>query len=155
MGQRGVSPARDSLDMFIGEWSLDAAVFDGPPARATFEWMPGEQFLVERWEAGSIRLGDKDIDFCGIAIIAFDSSKQTYLQHYFDSRGVARIYQMSFEHGVWKLWRDTEDFSPLDFSQRFVGTFSNDGKTIEGRWEISHDGSTWEKDFDLTYTKVT
>ena len=47
-----------------------------------------------------------------------------------------------------------EDFSPLDFSQRFTGTFSEDGKTIEGRWEISHDGETWETDFDMTYTKI-
>ena len=51
--------------------------------------------------------------------------------------------------GEWK-----PDFTPLDFSQRFTGTFSDDGKTIAGPWEISHDGKTWEHDFDLTYTKV-
>ena len=61
---------------------------------------------------------------------------------------------MSFEAGVWKLWRETEDFSALDFSQRFTGTFSDDGKAIEGRWEICHDGETWETDFDMTYTKI-
>ena len=60
------------------------------------------------------------------------------LQHYFDSRGVARVYKMSVEEGVWKLWRDEPDFSPLDFSQRFTGTFSADGTTIAGRWEICH-----------------
>jgi hypothetical protein len=43
--------------------------------------------------------------------------------------------------------------SAIDFSQRYVGTFSDDGRTIEGTWEISHDGTTWEKDFDLTYRK--
>ena len=77
------------------------------------------------------------------------------MQHYFDSRGVARVYHMGFGDGVWKLWRDSADFSPLDFSQRFIGTFSNDGTTIKGRREICHDGSTWEHDFDLTYTKST
>jgi hypothetical protein len=25
---------------------------------------------------------------------------------------------------------------------------------IEGRWEIARDGSTWEHDFELTYTRV-
>jgi hypothetical protein len=60
---------------------------------------------------------------------------------------------MSLEDGVWKLWREEPDFSPLDFSQRFTGTFSDDGKTIGGRWEISQDGKTWELDFDLTYKK--
>ena len=48
----------------------------------------------------------------------------------------------------------TPDFSPLDFAQRFTGTFSDDGQTIAGDWEIAHDGSTWEHDFDLTYVRV-
>ena len=48
---------------------------------------------------------------------------------------------MSFEDGVWKLWRDEPDFSPLDFAQRYTGISSDDGKT-------------WEHDFDLTYIKA-
>jgi hypothetical protein len=39
---------------------------------------------------------------------------------------------MSLENGVWRLWHDEPDFSPLDFSQRFTGSFSDDGKTIAG-----------------------
>jgi CBS domain-containing protein len=31
---------------------------------------------------------------------------------------------------------------------------SEDGNTISGAWEKSDDGSTWEHDFDLTYTRV-
>jgi hypothetical protein len=31
--------------------------------------------------------------------------------------------------------------------------FGDGGKTIAARWEISHDGKTWEHDFDITYTK--
>jgi hypothetical protein len=77
------------------------------------------------------------------------------VQHYFNSRGVARVYEMSFTDSVWKLWRNSADFSPLDFWQRFTGTFGKDGKSIEGRWEISYEGSSWERDFELTYTKVT
>jgi len=61
---------------------------------------------------------------------------------------------MSFENGVWKLWRDEADFSSLDFSQRYTGTLSDDGNTIAGAWEICHDGKTWEHDFDITYTKA-
>jgi uncharacterized protein YndB with AHSA1/START domain len=144
--------ALERLDAFIGEWSMKA---DFPLAPATdirgrcmFEWMSGQQFLVQRWEVSLPEAPD------GIAIIGFDTGRNGYLQHYFDSRGVARVYEMSFENGVWKLWRDTADFSPLNFSQRFTGTFSGDGKTIEGHWEICHDGSSWEHDFDLTYTKV-
>ena len=143
----------EALAPFVGEWSLTAAFGDAPAAdigaRVTFEWLPGGRFLVERWEVPLPEAPD------GIAIIGADPANGgRYLQHYFDSRGVARVYRMSVEDGVWKLWRDGPDFSPLEFSQRFSGTFSRDGRTIAGRWEICHDGTTWEHDFDLTYTRA-
>jgi len=142
----------DVLEPFVGEWSMVAAFKDAPPAdagaRVSFEWLPGGRFLVERWEVPVPEAPD------GIAIIGPDpDSEGNHLQHYFDSRGVARVYKMSFEGGVWKLWRDEPDFSPLDFAQRFTGTLSDDGTTIAGRWEICHDGATWEHDFDLTYRR--
>jgi hypothetical protein len=56
---------------------------------------------------------------------------------------------MSLADGVWKLWRDGDPFS-----QRFEGTFSEDGRTITGRFEIAEDGATWRTDFDMTYRKV-
>jgi hypothetical protein len=90
----------------------------------------------------------------GIAIIGFNDSRGRYLQHYFDSRGVARVYEMRFAGRVWELSRTAEDFSPLDFSQRFKGTFSDDGQTIDGRWETSADGASWREDFKLIYTRV-
>jgi hypothetical protein len=133
----------------IGEWSIEAGFPDAPTGRVTFEWMPGEQFIVERWEVPVPEAPD------GLAILGFDEGTGDYLQHYFDTRGVARIYKMSFEGRIWKLWRDTEDFSPLDFLQRYVGTLSEDGRTVTGAWEICHDGVTWEKDFDLSYVRVT
>jgi hypothetical protein len=76
---------------------------------------------------------------------------EAFRQHYFDSRGVKRIYEMTLRDGVWTLWRDAPD----PFPQRFTGTFSDDGRTISGRWEKLEDGSTWETDFDLTYRKVS
>ena len=89
-----------------------------------------------------------------LAIVGLDSDGRTYTQHYFDSRGVARVYSMTFNDGVWKLLRDKPDFSPVDFSQRFTGTFRDDSAAIVGRWEISHDGVRWEHDFDLAYMRV-
>ena len=145
---------RAALEPLVGEWHL-TAVFEGMPpadagARASFEWLPGGPFLIQRWEVPVPEAPD------GIAIIGADpASEGNYLQHYFDSRGVARIYKMSLADGIWKLWRDEPDFSPLDFSQRYTGNFSDDGQIILGTWEICHDGKTWEHDFDLTYAKET
>ena len=143
----------ERLDVFVGEWSMAAKFKDLPPAdagaRVVFEWMPGGRFLIQRWEVPVPEAPD------GIAIIGADPEHAgDFLKHYFDTRGVARVYRMSLTDRVWKLWRDTPDFSPLDFSQRYTGTFADDGTTITGSWEISHDGKTWEHDFELTYTKI-
>lgn len=142
-----------ALDVLVGEWSMVAGV-DGMStpdvgARVAFEWLPGEQFLVERWQVPIPEAPD------GIAIIGLDpSGNAQYLQHYFDSRGVARVYKMTLEGDTWSLWRDEPDFSPLDFRQRYIGTIAGDGRTIAGAWEICHDGSTWEHDFNLSYSKL-
>jgi hypothetical protein len=142
---------RKRLERFIGEWTMRATFPGAPPVeggRVVFEWMTGEQFHIQRWEVPVPEAPD------GLAVIGFDDSRGTFLQHYFDSRGIARVYAMSLEDGVWSLWRETPDFSPLDFAQRYTGTFSDDGTAIVGHWEIAHDGSTWEHDFDLTYVRV-
>jgi len=85
----------------------------------------------------------------GVMVIGPAADGERVVQHYFDSRGVARVYEMSLEEGVLRLLRDG-----TDFAQRHSGRLSADGATIAGAWEISHDATTWEHDFDLTYRKV-
>jgi hypothetical protein len=150
------SAALAALDVFVGEWAMAAGFDQTPPpagageARVVFEWLAGEQFLIERWQVPFPEAPD------GIAIIGLDpASDGQYLQHYFDSRGVARVYAMTLADNVWTLRRDAADLSPLDFRQRYVGTISDDGRRIAGAWEICHDGSSWEHDFDLSYEKLS
>jgi hypothetical protein len=140
------------LDVLLGEWSMEARFPNAPPSdlrgRATFEWMAGDKFLIQRWEVPIPEAPD------GIAIIGAHEGGDALLQHYFDSRGVARVYDMTLGDGVWTLSRTRPDFSPLGFAQRFKGVFSDDGMRIDGAWELSHDdGGTWEHDFDLIYTR--
>lgn len=52
---------------------------------------------------------------------------------------------MSLADGVRRLWREGEDFS-----QRFTGTFSDDGRRITGTWEKTGEGGAWEHDFDIS-----
>jgi hypothetical protein len=143
--------AMERLSPLVGEWNMESSL--APPggmrARTVFEWALGEQFLVQRAEVEHPDVPD------GLSVIAFEPQTRGFTQHYFDSRGVVRVYSMTFDGGVWTLQRDSPDFTPLDFAQRFVGEFSEDGASIRGRWETrSPDRSTWEKDFDLTYVKV-
>ncbi|GAA1041702.1 hypothetical protein GCM10009557_66030 [Virgisporangium ochraceum] len=80
--------------------------------------------------------------------------KGGFVQHYFDSRGVTRLYAMTFTDGVWTLVRESADFSPLDFRQRYVGTFSADGNRIDGAWEMAQPGADYEVDFQMNYMPV-
>jgi hypothetical protein len=58
----------------------------------------------------------------GIAIIGAGADPQIFEQHYYDSRGVARVYQMSLDGGAWKVWREAPGFW-----QRYTGEISEDG----------------------------
>jgi hypothetical protein len=71
------------LGALIGEWSIDAGFEGAPTGTVEFEWMPGGKFVVQRWEVPVPEAPD------GLAAIGFDERRQTYLQHYFDSRAAS------------------------------------------------------------------
>ena len=145
------------LDIFVGEWTLEArfpgnqpppgATGDGPQVRSRFEWALDRQFLLQCTEVPVPEAPDS------LTIVSADPETGAYTQHYYDSRGVVRLYAMSFADGVWTLTREPADFTPLDFRQRFTGTFSADGNTISGAWEKDKGGG-WEHDFALTYRRA-
>ena len=147
-GNRADALAR--LDVLAGEWVVEVRFpggGDAPAARSTFEWALDRQFLIQRTEVPVPEVPD------GMMIISADPETGAYTQHYYDSRGVVRLYAMSLADGVWTLTRESPDFTPLDFRQRFTGTFSPDGNTISGAWESGRDGGEWEHDFALTYRR--
>jgi len=142
----------ERLEALVGEWRVEAPAFPLPPeladaARMSFEWTLGGAFLLQR---SSIPVPEAPDSFAVIAPDAGDG----YTQHYFDSRGIVRIYAMAFDGRDWTLERRAPDFSPLPFHQRWVGQLSADGDTISGRWEASPDGNEWELDFELAYHRV-
>jgi hypothetical protein len=55
----------------------------------------------------------------------------------------------------WTLERKAPDFTPLELHQRWLGTLSSDGNTIEGRWGTSADGREWQLDFELFYRRMS
>ena len=79
--------------------------------------------------------------------------------HYFDSRGVKRLFMMALEGSTWKIWRAAgEDWNGPDgpgFNQRFIGEISADGNAIAGRWErgMGEAGDKWELDFPINYIR--
>ena len=144
------NPALQGLSLLAGEWQVEYSSMSFHPdpsavgyGRSSFEWLEGGAFMVEHSEADNPEFPR------GIAVMGPDDAAGRYCMLYYDSRGVSRLYQMSLSSTIWKLWRDFPGFS-----QRFTGTINEDGRTIRASWEKSEDGSHWEHDFDLTYTKI-
>ena len=142
--------ALKALDQFVGEWTLSGGLVDPPiemGGTTNFEWLEGGGFLLQSTTTSREEFPNS------ISAIGLDEGSGEYLMHYFDSRGVARVYEMSLNDGEWKLEREPSG-PRSDFWQRWIGEFSDDVKTIEGRWEKSDDGSDWELDFPVTYTRA-
>jgi hypothetical protein len=147
-----------SLDIFVGEWVMAArfpgdqppasGTAGGPQVRSRFEWALDRQFLLQHTKIPIAGAPDS------LAIVSVDLETGAYTQHYYDSRGVVRLYAMSLAGGVWTLSRESADFTPLGFRQRFTGTFSEDGNVISGAWEKGGDDSGWEHDFALSYHRA-
>ncbi|TFB22129.1 hypothetical protein E3U55_07450 [Filobacillus milosensis] len=140
------------LEFFKGEWELEVIhphfKTNSINGQTVFDWMEKEKFIVQRTLINQPEFPSSTI------VYDYDAKTDIYLQHYFDSRGVTRLYNMSFENDVWKVWRDTPDFSQLDFSQRFVGVINESGDTIQSSWETSEDNKNWEHDFKIIYRRV-
>jgi hypothetical protein len=147
MDQPTAENALKRMEVLVGEWTLEATPPSGEPwpgeARATIEWHDSRAHLIERSTVDMPEAPD------GISIMGCDAANGTYYQLYSDERGVCRVYEMSIGDGEWKLWREGEPFA-----QRFTAKISDDGDTIEGRWELAEDGTNLKTDFDLVYRRV-
>lgn len=143
MGESKINPTLKRLQFLLGDWVMElsnAAFLPDPKTtvegEVSFECIENGAFLV-------MRMG-QDATW----LISRDESMEDYKIFYFDSRMVSRVYEMSLSKDIWKIWRNSPDFS-----QRFEGKISKDHKTINAYWEKSMDGKKWEHDFDVVYKK--
>ncbi|WP_339155903.1 hypothetical protein [Actinomadura luteofluorescens] len=135
------NPALDALDVLLGEWTAEVPQFGDAQGRVTIDRLEGGAFL-------RIRSQPPPPAPTATQLVGLDDSSGLYTVLYYDSRGVSRVYRMSFDGGVWKMWREAPGFD-----QRFTGTLSADGRGIQAAWEKSLDNEAWEHDFDIFYTK--
>jgi hypothetical protein len=141
------NPALKKLDVLVGQWTtvgshplIPGVTLHG---QTTFEWLEGGAFLIMHSEIDEPGIPS------GVAVFGSDDTSGHIFMLYFDERGVSRQYEFRIEGNTWKWWRDHPDFS-----QRFVAIIEKDGNQMIGTGELSQDGSTWERDLDLTYTRV-
>ena len=140
-------PEISDLEPVIGRWKSvihHEAFPDAPEGEMTNEWLRDEKVLLQRSTAEEPSFPE------GIIVVMADDEGDSLAAHYFDSRGVKRNLRMTLEDGVWKWWREAS--GPDDFHQRFEGSLSDDGDTIEAKLHRTEDGE-WIHDFDVTYTR--
>jgi hypothetical protein len=131
--------------MLVGKWTMlgnHPAFSAAAHGISTFEWLVEDALLV--WHFDWEQPGPPS----AVSVIGRDDSGDGCCVLYSDERGVGRIYQMKLEGSVWEMWRLS-----AGFSQRMTGNFGDDGNTIRVRGQLSRDGSHWEPDLDVTYSK--
>jgi hypothetical protein len=150
------------LERLVGTWSTEAThpAFPGVVVHGTVtvEWLEGERFLIHR-----ARIDHPDFPD-SISIIGFTerdrihkaagsdpaaAAKPQLSMHYYDSRGVFRVFDVSTADESWRIWRNAPSFS-----QRFTGTFVDGGDTILGRWQLCQDDGNWTDDLQITYRRA-
>jgi ketosteroid isomerase-like protein len=94
--QEEIAVAR--LESLTGHWHVEGEVqksADGAAARWTseerYDWLPGERFLVNRWDA---RVGEGD--FQGMAVFGHDKDRG-YFARFYDNAGNAPEYRVELD----------------------------------------------------------
>ncbi|MFL5322586.1 MAG: hypothetical protein ACJ790_23195 [Myxococcaceae bacterium] len=118
---------------------------------SNIEWLEGERFLIQssttdhpEFPGSTSIIGFTDRDR---AEGAPEPSQLT--MHYFDSRGVFRVFEVSIDETAWKFSR----IAP-GFSQRFTGTFADGGDTIVGVSQLCQDDVNWVNDLRINYRRA-
>ena len=132
----------------VGAWTTEAThpALPGTIVSGTAEvqWLEGERFLI-------FRSHNDHPDFPDSISILGDTDGLEW--HYFDSRGVHRIYELRVTDDGWEISRDAAGRDAQAFSQRLTLTFEDGDDTMEGRSAISYDNETWEDDLQITYRR--
>ena len=149
------------LDRLVGTWTTEATHPAMPgvvvQGTAVIEWLEGRRFLLQRsrndhpdfpdalWVIGHM---EQDRVEHG-ARSAPASGASPLRMHYFDSRGVFRVYETRVTDAAWEYWRNAPGFS-----QRLTGRFEDGGDTIVGRSQLCTDDVHWADDLAITYRRT-
>lgn len=133
------------LEAFIGKWKTEGMIHKTPLSPGgkligtdIYEWLPGNFFLVHRVDA---QVGTQKNE--SLEIIGYDAESKHYTMYAFDNQGNRTPMQARLEDKIWKFTGET---------MRFSGTFSEDGNTITGKWELLHEGN-WLLWMDITLAR--
>jgi hypothetical protein len=130
-----------SLDRLLGTWDITmrhVAMSEPVVGRQRYERILDGAFVRLDWTYQHPDFPD------ALALLAETTC------HYFDVRGVTRVFDLSMDDQGWSMIRRDSDVWQRS-AARFLGPAA-----MEGSGEMSHDsGASWEHDFDISYARVT
>jgi hypothetical protein len=129
-----------SLERLLGTWSITlrhAALAEPVSGLQRYERVLDGAFVQLHWTYAHPDFPD--------AIALLDERTC----HYFDVRGVTRVFDLTIDASGWSMVRSDEDFWQRS-AARFLGS-----DAMEGSGENSFDrGASWDHDFSISYARV-
>jgi hypothetical protein len=128
----------EPFQALIGEWTIEMThlLVEGTVVRgrATYEWLEGDRFLIQR-------AVNEHPDFPdSLCLIGVMEGENDLWMQYFDSRGVHRVYTIGFDGRELTLGRDVPGFA-----QHGSAKLSDDGSTLAGVWQLKGERPRWRR----------
>jgi DNA-binding transcriptional regulator/RsmH inhibitor MraZ len=146
--QTAATEFQDLGAKLVGDWTTQATHPAMPglvvQGTARVEWLEGERFVIVRAWVDHPDFPDS------ISIIGDTDGLQ---MHWFDSRGVHRLFDVTVTDEGWEATRHVPA-SSSDFSQRIPLTFADGDRTMTGTSQISHDDQNWDDDLAINYRRA-
>jgi hypothetical protein len=134
------SPDLKSLDRLVGTWEVSG----GAQGRATYEWMEGGFFLLQRVDLEQYGQKIKGIEIIGHERPFGAEPGEDVQSRFYDNMGNTLDYVYELEGDTLTIWGG-ERGSPAYYK----GTFSDDGDTVSGEWVYPGGG-----EYKSTMTRV-
>jgi hypothetical protein len=129
-----------SLDRLLGTWDITmhhSAVAESVSGRQRYERVLEGAYVLLNWTYDHPDFPD------AMAILSEEK------MHYFDVRGVTRVFDLQIDDAGWSMVR----LDP-EFSQRYTARFDGPD-SMHTNGEYSNDqGATWQHDFTMSSTRV-
>jgi hypothetical protein len=143
----------ERLSVFVGNWRTEGQTIASPDAPSVpilssdiYEWLPGNFFVVHRWDS---TIGD--VKAAGIEIIGYDAANGNYRTHFFDNDGNAGSEELTTRDHTW-TWIGKQVMGAE--WHRCTSVVSDDGNTMSARHERSTDGKRWSPWMDVTLRRI-
>ena len=146
-------PQHKRLSAFVGNWrteghTIATAEVPAIPILSSdiYEWVPGNFFVVHRWD-GTVG----EVEAAGIEIIGYDAAAGEYRTHFFDGDGNSGSEALTVRDRRW-TWLGRQVMGAE--WHRCTSVESEDGDAMTARHERSSDGKTWTPWMDVTLRRI-